>query len=547
MSQTIQFRRNTNAGALADNPVLFPGEPAWTLDTPKLLKIGDGVTHWKDLPPVSSLPYGWFNVRDYGAKGDNTTDDTAAIEAAKALAEAIGGVVFFPTGIYRVANIISPFINASMRGSGCTKAPFDVLNLPPNLLGATIIVQNPGATGDLITYNGALQMPTFADFTLVGSMNSNQKQTAAAPCVISALVDRRHFICNNTGIPDYSLGHPSPLYYGWAFIYDGQNYIGSVQVGSITDNGNGTSTIGIIDLWDNFCSKNGAGGNFWVGLKVSFSPYVLYRNVVDASTISVLDPARAGYVGMLLLGDNIKIQNVSIFGFHNGIACSPFCQAAQVAFHWSESHAFSAFSNPPGYGADHSLIEFFTQGFYHKDWANPNVGSNTYFDTSCRYQLFGIFAPPANVQGTNITISAVVVGIWQQAASNWSFGNLTIDSPARWAIYSVSGRSTSSMVNIDYLLINAPGTFYSDRGDTLPFNRGTPSAIFLANTPGALFKIGTLNISYYNVLGATAFQSCFDITNNTVISYVDLAYGPGVTGGTLSTGAGAAIKQGQYA
>src|SRR5262249_27003879 len=44
-----------------------------------------------------------FNVRAYGARGDGTTDDTAAIQATiTAAAAAGGGVVFIPAGTYLV-------------------------------------------------------------------------------------------------------------------------------------------------------------------------------------------------------------------------------------------------------------------------------------------------------------------------------------------------------------------------------------------------------------------------------------------------------------
>ncbi|WP_130291583.1 glycosyl hydrolase family 28-related protein [Pseudonocardia sediminis] len=47
---------------------------------------------------------GSLNVKSFGAKGDDTTDDTAAIQAAFAAVPAAGGQVFFPAGTYRVTS-----------------------------------------------------------------------------------------------------------------------------------------------------------------------------------------------------------------------------------------------------------------------------------------------------------------------------------------------------------------------------------------------------------------------------------------------------------
>ncbi|WP_435215933.1 glycosyl hydrolase family 28-related protein [Streptomyces sp. bgisy034] len=44
----------------------------------------------------------WHNVKDYGAAGDNVTDDTAAIQAALAACP-MGGIVYLPAGAYRTS------------------------------------------------------------------------------------------------------------------------------------------------------------------------------------------------------------------------------------------------------------------------------------------------------------------------------------------------------------------------------------------------------------------------------------------------------------
>src|SRR5437016_1357060 len=51
---------------------------------------------------------GVFSVKAFGAVGDGTTDDTAAVRAAFAAVPAAGGTVYFPPGTY----IIRPNANA---------------------------------------------------------------------------------------------------------------------------------------------------------------------------------------------------------------------------------------------------------------------------------------------------------------------------------------------------------------------------------------------------------------------------------------------------
>lgn len=61
-----------------------------------------------------------YNVKDYGAKGDGTTDDTASINSALAVANsASGGIVFFPRGIYTVSSsLTTPNSDVSLIGTG---------------------------------------------------------------------------------------------------------------------------------------------------------------------------------------------------------------------------------------------------------------------------------------------------------------------------------------------------------------------------------------------------------------------------------------------
>lgn len=69
-----------------------------------------------------------FNVRAYGAVGDDSTDDTTAIQNAIAAAGAVGGVVWFSAGTYKITTSLKlynatpnpdvPYSNITIAGAG---------------------------------------------------------------------------------------------------------------------------------------------------------------------------------------------------------------------------------------------------------------------------------------------------------------------------------------------------------------------------------------------------------------------------------------------
>ena len=63
----------------------------------------------------------FVNVKDHGAKGDGTADDTAPIQSAMSTVGASGGgVVFFPAGLYRVDGSVELESNVEVTGKGAT-------------------------------------------------------------------------------------------------------------------------------------------------------------------------------------------------------------------------------------------------------------------------------------------------------------------------------------------------------------------------------------------------------------------------------------------
>lgn len=80
---------------------------------------------------IHSLLGVYYNVKDFGALGDGTTDDTAAINTAiLAVYTAGGGVLFFPVGTYMISSAISLQPYVTLRGA---TPYFSIIKIRPNI------------------------------------------------------------------------------------------------------------------------------------------------------------------------------------------------------------------------------------------------------------------------------------------------------------------------------------------------------------------------------------------------------------------------------
>lgn len=79
-------------------------------------------------PSVTSAPTVYiFNVKDFGAKGDGITDDTAAIQAT-VTAAGQGGTVYAPSGNYLLTATINLLTNQTIQGAGVNSTVFQRYN-----------------------------------------------------------------------------------------------------------------------------------------------------------------------------------------------------------------------------------------------------------------------------------------------------------------------------------------------------------------------------------------------------------------------------------
>lgn len=109
-----------------------------------------------------------FNVKyqEYGAKGDGTTDDTAAIQEAIDAAEVAGGVVFFPRGTYICNELVIAGNHITLQGVGWSS----ILKQPLAAADTEHLIRAEGTSSATSTNRLGL---TFKDLQLLGRSDAD--------------------------------------------------------------------------------------------------------------------------------------------------------------------------------------------------------------------------------------------------------------------------------------------------------------------------------------------------------------------------------------
>lgn len=129
-------------------PTLALGETDSSLVS--FLQAGAGATARSTQSKLRDLE---VSVKDYGAMGDRSTDDTAAIQKAIDYVSSVGGgAVFFPRGAYKISNQLSVgYSDVRLIGEG--KGDFHYTGASP--VAATQLVWAGAATGTMVSFQPA--------------------------------------------------------------------------------------------------------------------------------------------------------------------------------------------------------------------------------------------------------------------------------------------------------------------------------------------------------------------------------------------------------
>lgn len=98
-----------------------PGEDGITPPNPNFIGVEGNIEITGDYPDYIFRvlhQMSIINVKDFGATGDGTTDDTAAIQDAINSVELSGGTIYLPKGIYKISDTLELLNGVTLLGDG---------------------------------------------------------------------------------------------------------------------------------------------------------------------------------------------------------------------------------------------------------------------------------------------------------------------------------------------------------------------------------------------------------------------------------------------
>jgi len=202
---------------------------------------------------IALVPSIYYNVKQYGALGDGSTDDTTAIAAAMSAASGSGGIVFFPPGIY-VSGNQTLLAKVSLRGAGIT---------------ATTLRLKAGANTDLLSAQTS-------SINLSATLNSGTAGTLLTFAIEDMTLDGNK--ANQTSGTSYPL-----RFYGYNFILRDLEVLNGYTGGALIDWNGGSSLTSPSDNMESYIDTCKFHDNNGIGLQLSGPHDSRLHNVISFS------------------------------------------------------------------------------------------------------------------------------------------------------------------------------------------------------------------------------------------------------------------------
>ena len=188
---------------------------------------------------VEALEAAVFNVKNYGAVGDGTTDDyTSVTNAISAAHTAGGGIVYFPTGTYRInSQIVMPNLGTGtlyqqnpITLRGATSQFSGYLDGNSNVRGSVLDLRYAGSDPKLCTY--AIGLLTFENLTLTDLGTSSN---AFVYTTLTTLRTSNLTIQGNPSKSGATCDQDGFILGGTTAVYDNTNNSGFSGYGTVID------------------------------------------------------------------------------------------------------------------------------------------------------------------------------------------------------------------------------------------------------------------------------------------------------------------------
>lgn len=314
----------------------------------------------------------FFNVKNYGALGDGSTDDTTAIGSAITAAIAAKGVVFFPPGTYMsqghtltgasgigfemqgtLKRVNSGPATALLFFSGCSNVTAGTIRTDGNIAnnGVTVAVGKQDVTLDgctNVTIGQILSTNTASDSLYITNACSKIRVGYVSSICTSATGRNAVSIIQGDGIiigDIYSVNTGTNLMPGGLDIEPNSsaNTVNNVHIGSLTYTGVGTQglslysqygqiitnvSIGRVILHKLSGTASGANDVYFAGVKNLYVGYIQHLNDVgtnqavnidNCDNINVTMNVNGGLKGVQL-GPTAAVTNFKLFGSITGTA-----------------------------------------------------------------------------------------------------------------------------------------------------------------------------------------------------------------------------------